>query len=88
MLCIKGEDKCKKIQQIPRALNSDNLQPLFLGAARARLWRRARAVLEGGGHREAPPIDIKALHAKIGELTLENDFLEGALIGVLSFSDW
>ena len=27
----------------------------------------------------APPIDIKALHAKIGELTLENDFLEGAL---------
>jgi len=22
----------------------------------------------------APPIDVKALHAKIGELTLENDF--------------
>jgi len=29
-----------------------------------------------------PPVDIKALHAKIGELTLENDFLEGALIKV------
>ena len=27
----------------------------------------------------APAIDVKALHAKIGELTLENDFLEGAL---------
>ena len=27
----------------------------------------------------APPIDVKALHAKIGELTLENEFLEGAL---------
>ena len=25
-------------------------------------------------------MDVKALHAKIGELTLENDFLEGALI--------
>ena len=24
-------------------------------------------------------IDVKALHAKIGELTLENDFLSGAL---------
>jgi transposase-like protein len=24
-------------------------------------------------------VDMKALHAKIGELTLENDFLEGAL---------
>lgn len=38
-----------------------------------------------GGSREAP-VDVKALHAKIGELTLENDFLEGALIkaGMLS----
>ena len=33
-----------------------------------------------------PAPDLKALHAKIGELTLENDFLEGALIkaGMLS----
>ena len=28
----------------------------------------------------AVPVDLKALHAKIGELALENDFLEGALI--------
>jgi transposase len=27
----------------------------------------------------APPIDLKDLHAKIGQLTLENDFLAGAL---------
>jgi transposase-like protein len=34
----------------------------------------------GGGSKSAtPPVDVKALHAKIGELTLENDFLEGAL---------
>ena len=34
----------------------------------------------------APAPDIKVLDAKIGELTLENDFLEGALIkaGLLS----
>jgi transposase len=33
-----------------------------------------------------PAVDIKLLQAKIGELTLENDFLEGALIkaGMLS----
>jgi transposase-like protein len=31
------------------------------------------------GKPSAPPVDIKALHAKIGELTLENDFLEAAL---------
>ena len=35
---------------------------------------------------EAPAVDIKTLHAKIGQLTLENDFLEGALTkaGLLS----
>ena len=27
----------------------------------------------------APSVDLKSLHAKIGELTLEKDFLEGAL---------
>src|ERR1700679_431679 len=34
----------------------------------------------------APAVDLKALHAKIGELTLENDFLSGALgkAGLLS----
>jgi transposase len=32
-----------------------------------------------GGKPCASPVDIKALHAKIGELTLENDFLEAAL---------
>jgi hypothetical protein len=33
-----------------------------------------------------PAIEVKSLHAKIGELTLENDFLEGALTkaGLLS----
>jgi len=33
-----------------------------------------------------PTVDLKVLHAKIGELTLENDFLEGALgkAGMLS----
>src|ERR1700680_356620 len=33
----------------------------------------------GNGRASAPEVDIKTLHAKIGELTLENDFLERAL---------
>ena len=34
----------------------------------------------------APAVDLKVLHAKIGELALENDFLSGALskAGLLS----
>jgi transposase len=40
----------------------------------------------GGDGSAEPPVDVKRLHAKIGELTLENDFLEGALTkaGLLS----
>ena len=41
---------------------------------------------EAGKAEAAPVIAVKSLHAKIGELTLENDFLEGALgkVGLLS----
>jgi len=40
----------------------------------------------GGGAESAEPVDLAPLHAKIGQLTLENDFLEGALTkaGLLS----
>jgi transposase-like protein len=39
-----------------------------------------------GSASSQPPVDVKTLHAKIGQLTLENDFLEGALnkAGLLS----
>jgi len=38
------------------------------------------------GRRHEPPVDVKRLHAKIGQLALENDFLESALgkAGLLS----
>jgi transposase-like protein len=40
----------------------------------------------GGGAAGQPAVDVKSLHAKIGELALENDFLAGALTkaGLLS----
>lgn len=37
------------------------------------------AAVFGSGAAVAPAVDLKALHAKIGELALENDFLSGAL---------
>ena len=50
------------------------------------LSERAVDVFGGGGTAAEPPVDLKVLHAKIGQLTLENDFLEGALtkVGLLS----
>ncbi len=50
------------------------------------LLTRAADVFGGEPSAAEPAIDLKALHAKIGQLALENDFLEGALIkaGMLS----
>ncbi|PYE85252.1 hypothetical protein C7477_13415 [Phyllobacterium leguminum] len=33
----------------------------------------------GAAQKPEPAVDVKTLHAKIGELSLENDFLSGAL---------
>ena len=54
------------------------------GAASGRGGRCIRS--SGGNGAAQPAVDVKSLHAKIGELTLENDFLEGALgkAGLLS----
>ena len=48
---------------------------------KAQLLEGAAGVFGSGGTSApaAPAVDLKALHAKIGELALENDFLEGAL---------
>jgi len=54
---------------------------------RTQLLEGAAEVFGGDSKAEAaPPIDVKELHAKIGELTLTNDFLAGALTkaGLLS----
>jgi transposase-like protein len=55
---------------------------------KAQLQESAADVFGAGGGNGAaqPAVDVKSLHAKIGELTLENDFLEGALTkaGLLS----
>lgn len=46
-------------------------------------WRRQllenAAGAFGGSAAAAQPVDLAPLHAKIGQLTLENDFLESAL---------
>ncbi|CCD36349.1 putative transposase [Candidatus Paraburkholderia kirkii UZHbot1] len=50
------------------------------------LQQRVAEVFETGKTSAEPPVDVKVLHAKIGQLILENDFLEGALskVGLLN----
>jgi hypothetical protein len=53
---------------------------------RYRRGRISSSKTSSGSKPSTPEVDIKALHAKIGELTLENDFFESALdkAGLLS----
>jgi transposase len=55
---------------------------------KSQLQEGATGVFGGEAKAEAATaaVDLKSLHAKIGQLTLENDFLEGALTkaGLLS----
>jgi transposase len=64
------------------------LHPTQINDWKRQLLERAADVLGAGA---APdPVDLAPLHAKIGQLALENDFLESALTkaGLLSAKRW
>ena len=62
-----------------------DVHPAQVTARKDQLLRAAADVFAEGRHIE-PPVDVQRLHAKIGEITLENDSLEQALTkaGLLS----
>src|SRR5215210_8225746 len=63
-----------------------DVHPTQITTWKSQLEGGAADVFDSGNAAVQPAIDVKSLHAKIGELTLENDFLEGALTkaGLLS----
>jgi len=70
---IKGERTIAEIAE------QFDVHPNQVTTWKAQLEGGAAEVFDNGCARAEPAVDVKALHAKIGELTLENDFLEGAL---------
>ena len=75
LAAVKGE------RTIAQLADQFDVHPNQITSWKGQLEGGAADVFGPGGStaRSAPPVDVKALHAKIGELTLENDFLEGAL---------
>ena len=79
LAAVKGEKTLTELAQ------QFDVHPNQISAWRTQLLEGAVGVF-GATASEAAPVDLKELHAKIGELTLENDFLSGALgkAGLLS----
>ena len=81
LAAVKGEKTLAQLAQL------FDVQPNQITAWKAQLLEGASEVFGSGPARpEAAALDVKTLHAKLGELTLENDFLSVALgkAGLLS----
>lgn len=61
-----------------RAAQKHDLHPTQINEWRKQLLDRAADVFGADSKPDEPVIDLKDLHAKIGLLTLEKDFLQGA----------
>ena len=72
---IKGEKTLAELAE------HYDVHPNQITTWRSQLLEGAAGVFGGEAKpdRGPAPIDVKTLHAKIGELTLERDFLSGAL---------
>jgi transposase len=74
LAAIKGERTLAELAQ------QFDVHPNQITQWRSQLLEGASGIFGAVATSEpAPAVDVKTLHAKIGELTLENDFLSGAL---------
>ena len=80
LAAVKGD------QMITELAQKFDVHPNQITQWKTQLLEQASTVFDQGATSKEPSVDIKTLHAKIGQLTLENDFLEGALTkaGLLS----
>jgi len=75
LAAIRGEKTMSELAE------QFDVHPNQISTWREQLLQGAADVFDSGEKSEAvaPAIDVKSLHAKIGQLALENDFLSGAL---------
>ena len=80
LVAVRGE------RTLAELASQFDVHPNQITQWKTQLLERVAQVFGGASRPTEKPVDLKVLHAKIGELALENDFLEGALAkaGLLS----
>jgi transposase len=80
LAAVKGERTLAELEK------QFEVHPTQITAWKTQLLENLPELFGAGRGGSEPAVDLKALHAKIGELTLQNDFLSGALnkAGLLS----
>jgi transposase len=80
LAAVRGEKTLAELAQ------QFDVHPNQITAWKSQLLEGVAHLFGAGQPGSEPAVDLKALHAKIGELTLQNDFLSGALTkaGLLS----
>jgi len=75
LAAIKGEKTLAELAQL------HDVHPTQIAAWKAQLVEGAAGLFgtASAGKSAEPEVDLKTLHAKIGELTLQDDFLSAAL---------
>ena len=73
LAAVKGEKTLAELAQ------QYDVHPNLINEWRSRLLEGAADVFGAERAATEPTVDVTVLHAKIGELTLANDFLAGAL---------
>jgi transposase-like protein len=68
LAAVRGDKTLAELAQL------FDVHPNQLTDWKSRLLEGAAGVFGAAGGQAAPAIDVKTLHAKIGELTLESDF--------------
>jgi transposase len=69
----------KTDQTVAELAKRFDVHPNSIVQWKSELLERAGEIFEGAGSVRNAEVDVKELHAKIGQLALENDFLERAL---------